>query len=153
MSWTARLRLQEPLASGHAGAADRKAFHQCRKRPDLYCPNTQGSGPLAALVPQRYEIGIGQIIEKRHVNERRNEQYEDHSAERYSQATRAEQPFRSLRHGISALGKPEIQSEQATQKGQHHAKFQPVFSQENGAAESRQSGVEKQKNKTAIEAK
>src|SRR3546814_6533861 len=73
MSWTARLRLQEPSASGHAGAADRKAFHPCRKRPDLYCPNPQGSGPFASLVPHRYEIGIGQIIEKRHVNERRKD--------------------------------------------------------------------------------
>src|SRR3546814_10783427 len=103
MSWTARLRLQEPSASGHAGAADRKAFHPCRKRPDLYCPNPQGSGPLASLVPHRYEIGIGQIIEKRHVNERRNEQYEDHSGERYSQATRAEQPFRRSEEHTSEL--------------------------------------------------
>src|SRR3546814_13098431 len=58
MSWPARLRLQEPSASGHAGAADRKAFHPCRNRPDLYFRTPQGSGPLASLVPHRYEVGI-----------------------------------------------------------------------------------------------
>src|SRR3546814_8754482 len=101
-------------------------------------------------LPHRYEIGIGQIIEKRHVNERRNEQYEDHSGERYSQATRAEQPFRSLRHGISEQGKPEIQSEQATDKGQRHDIFQPVFDQEDGDEECRQNRVEKAANRQAF---
>src|SRR3546814_5611528 len=47
----------------------------------------------------------------------------------------AEQPFRSLRHGISEQGKPEIQSEQATDKGQRHDIFQPVFDQEDGDEE------------------
>src|SRR3546814_15388323 len=67
-----------------------------------------------------------------------------------SQATRAEQPFRSLRHGISEQGKPEIQSEQATDKGQRHDIFQPVFDQEDGDEECRQNRVEKAANRQAF---
>src|SRR3546814_17610837 len=58
----------------------------------------------------------------------------------------AEQPFRSLRHGISEQGKPEIQREQATDKGQRHDIFQPVFDQEDGDEECRQNRVEQAAN-------
>src|SRR3546814_4315520 len=56
----------------------------------------------------------------------------------------------SLRHGISEQGKPEIQSEQATDKGQRHDIFQPVFDQEDGDEECRQNRVEKAANRQAF---